>query len=121
MFKITTKPIVAIIGSNSIDSVNFNYFINKKEIAQIVGGGAQGVDLAVIEWAIQNRIDYVEFKPNYKIFGEKALLERDKDIIKYCDIIHSFWDGKSAETLFTMQYATKLERPIYLHLIEERD
>lgn len=121
MFKITTKPIVAIIGSRTIDSVNFNYFIDKQDIAQIVSGGAQGVDTAAAQWAKQNRIDYIEFKPNYKVFGKRAPLERDKDIVNYCDIIHSFWDGKSSGTLFTMEYATKLGRPIYLHIIEERD
>ena len=121
MFKITTKPIIAIVGSRSINSVNFNRFINKDHIAQVVSGGANGVDKAAEQWAKQNRIDFLEFKPNYKIYGKRAPLVRDEEIVNYCDAVIAFWDQQSSGTLYTLKYATKLKRPIYLHIIEERD
>lgn len=121
MAKITTKPIVAIIGSRTIKTVNFSRFINKDHVAQIVSGGANGVDKLAEDWAKQNRIDFVEFKPNYKIYGKRAPLVRDEEIIDYCDVVIAFWDKKSSGTLYTLQYATKMNRPIYLHIIEERD
>lgn len=121
MAKIISKPIVAIIGSRTIKSVNFNRFINKDHVAQIVSGGANGVDKLAEQWAKQNRIDFVEFKPNYKIYGKRAPLVRDEEMVDYCDAVIAFWDGKSPGTLYTLKYATKNKRPIYLHMIEERD
>lgn len=121
MFKITTKPIIAIIGSRTINSVNFNRFINKDHVAEVISGGANGVDKAAEQWAKQNKIDFLEFKPNYKIYGKRAPLVRDEEIVNYCDAIIAFWDQQSPGTLYTLKYATKLNRPIYLHIIEERD
>lgn len=122
MAKITTKPIIAIIGSRNIKVVNFDLFLDKNNIAQIVSGGAIGIDTLGEQWAKRNRIDTVIFKPNFDIFGfPAALFERNKDIINYCDEVHAFWDGKSHGTLHALKYATKLNRPIHLHIIEERD
>lgn len=40
----SSKPIVGIIGSRSITSLNLDLFLDKSEIGEIVSGGANGVD-----------------------------------------------------------------------------
>ncbi len=121
MAKITTKPIIAIVGSRDIKCVNFDLYLDKSNIAQVISGAANGVDTLAAEWARRNRIELVEYKPNYKVFGKRAPLVRDEEMVKACDIVIAFWNGKSTGTLYTIKYAKKINRKVIVHEIIERD
>ena len=41
------KPIVGIIGSRDITTLNLDLFIDKNHIGEVVSGGANGVDKIV--------------------------------------------------------------------------
>lgn len=121
MAKITTKPIVAIIGSRSIKALNINQYVRPASVAQIISGGANGVDMIAEHWAKSNHIDFIAFLPNYKIYGSKAPLIRDKEMVDAADVIIAFWDGVSTGTLYTIQYAYSIGRKCIVHLIKDRD
>ncbi len=115
------KPIVCICGSRSIDYVNLDMFINPESCGAIVSGGAIGIDSLAKNWAFRHKIEYIEFKPNYEIWGKQAPLERDKDMVDFCDVVIAFWDGVSSGTQFTFNYALKQQRIIFVHKIESTD
>lgn len=42
-------------------------------------------------------------------------------MVEFCDVLISFWDGRSTGTLQTINYAKKIGVPVYVHLIESLD
>lgn len=118
----SSKPIVCICGSRSINYLNLDMYLDKKAIGQIVSGGANGVDTLAEKWAKRNGIEFLAFLPQYEIYGGKyAPLKRDEDMVNYCDKLVCFWDGESKGAKYTMDYALRLSRKITLHLIEDLD
>lgn len=116
------KPIVGIIGSRDITTLNLDLFIDKNHIGEVVSGGANGVDKIVEDWAKRNKIEFIAMLPNYKLFGGRwAPLKRDEDIVNYCDLIICFWNGKSTGSKYTMNYAVKTGKRVILHIIEDRE
>ena len=117
-----SKPIICICGSRSINYLNLDLYLDKDNIGQIISGGANGVDTLAEKWAKKNNIEFLAFLPQYEVYGGKyAPIERDKDMVAASDKVVAFWDGKSAGTKFTIEYAAKLSCPVYLHYIEDLD
>ncbi len=83
-------------------------------IEMIISGGAPGTDTLAKKFAIQNKIEFLEFPPDYKKFGDKAKHIRDKLIVEECDKIIAFWDGECEGTKYTMNYAKQLGKPVKL-------
>lgn len=118
---ITTKPVVAIIGSRDIKNVNFDLYLDKNNIAQVISGGATGVDTLGENWAKRNRIEFAAYLPNFNVYGSPgALFERNKDMAKAADIVMAFWNGKSHGTKHMIDYSKSIGREVQVHLIEER-
>lgn len=117
----SSKPIIAIIGSRSINNINLGLFTDPSHCGQIISGDANGVDTIAKNWAAANKIEYVEYKSNYKIYGNRAPLVRDEEMVNAADIIIAFWNGKSTGTLYTLRYAIKTNRPYICHLIIDLD
>lgn len=118
---ITTKAAVAIVGSRAIKNVNFDLYLDKNNIGQVISGGATGVDTLGESWAKRNKIESVAFLPNFDVYGfPAALFERNKDMAKAADIVVAFWDGKSHGTKHMIDYAKSIGREVQVHLIEER-
>lgn len=115
------KPIVCINGSRSITNVNLSLFINSNHVGCIVTGGAHGIDTIAEHWAKANKIEWVCYLPQWDIFGKSAGIMRNKDMVNFCDILISFWDGKSLETKQTLKYAQEIGRPYICHLIRDLD
>lgn len=90
MARIITKPIVCIIGSRTINNVNLDRFIDSTHVAAVVSGGASGVDTLAEKWAKKHKVEFIIERPNYKVFGRKAPLERDKDMVNESDVIIAF-------------------------------
>lgn len=117
----SSKPIVLICGSRSIDNINLDWYLNPNDYSEVISGGANGVDTLAERWAKKHNLEFVAYLPNYKAFGGKyAPIERNKEMVHAADVVVAFWDGKSKGTLFTYNYAKKLDVPVVVHLIEER-
>ena len=115
------KPIVGIVGSRSITDINLDLFINPNHCGCVVSGGASGVDLLAEQWAKRNKIEFVCYPANWKLYGKKAGAIRDKEIVEFCDIIIAFHDGRSKGTLITLDYCKKLKVPYICHLVSQLD
>ena len=118
----SSKPIVCICGSRSINNLNLDFYLNPTDYGEVVCGGANGVDTLAEKWAKRYGLEFAAFLPQYEVYGGKyAPLKRDEDLVAYCDMVVAFWDGKSHGTKYTIDFAAKLGVPVYLHLIEDLD
>ena len=117
----SNKPIICINGSRSINYINLDLFIDPNHVGCVVSGGANGVDTLAEHWAKRNHIEFIAYLPQWKKFGKKAGIIRNHEMIEFCDVLISFWDGKSKGTLDTIIYAKKLGVPAYVHLINNLD
>jgi len=105
---------LAVIGVKELVEYKFISKALEKisNIELIISGGALGTDTLAKKIAIQNKIKFKEFPPDYKNFGEKAKHIRDKLIVEECDELIAFWDGKCEGTKYTMDYAKVLRKPV---------
>lgn len=101
---------LAIIGSRNCPPIDIASHL-KYIPDTIVSGGARGADTYAKEFAIKHNLKLIEFLPDYKKYGRKAPLVRNKLIVENCDCMIAFWDGKSRGTKYTLDYATKLGKP----------
>lgn len=113
----TSKKIILICGSRSLNNVSIGRYINSKEIGQVVHGGAIGIDTLAENWAQNNNIESIIFYPNYELYKKRAPLVRDKEMVDYCDEVIAFWDGKSRGTKYVIDYCKTIGRKCIVHLI----
>ena len=115
----TSKPIVLICGSRSITDLSIGRYINPKEVGQVVHGGATGVDTLAGQWAKKNNVESIIFSPNYEVYGKRAPLVRDKEMVEYADFVIAFWDGQSHGTKFVINYCKTIGRKCIVHLVTD--
>lgn len=115
----TSKSIVFICGSRSITDLPIGRYIHPKEVGQVIHGGAIGVDTLAEQWAKNNNIESIIFPPNYEIYGKRAPLVRDKEMVEYADFVIAFYDGHSHGTKYIIDYCKAICRKCIVHLIEE--
>ncbi|MCI7032644.1 MAG: hypothetical protein MR897_04370 [Bacteroidales bacterium] len=101
---------LAIIGSRTCPPIDIAAHL-KYIPDTIVSGGAIGADTYAKEFAIKHNLKLIEFLPDYEKYGRKAPLVRNKLIVKECDCLIAFWDGKSRGTKFTLDYAERMGKP----------
>ena len=97
---------IAVIGSRSIAAVDIDRYVPSG--AEIVSGGAKGVDASAVEYARKNGLKLTLFEPEYERYGRAAPILRNKKIVDYADKIIAFWDGNSKGTLSVIEYAKKV-------------
>jgi hypothetical protein len=78
-----------------------------------VHGGAIGFDSQVENYAEQHGIKTQIIRPDYKKYGKKAPLIRNKDIVKDADLLVACYDGRDyGGTLYTINIAKYHNIPI---------
>lgn len=92
---------IAIIGSRSLSVKNLGDYL-PESTAEIVSGGAKGIDSDAAEYARMHGIRLTEFLPDYKRYGRFAPLKRNEEIADYADCAVAFWDGASKGTEYTI-------------------
>ncbi|MCK5050408.1 MAG: DUF2493 domain-containing protein [Candidatus Cloacimonetes bacterium] len=105
---------LAVIGTKKFTDFTFLSTTLGKipNIEMIISGGAPGTDTLAKKYAIQNKIEFLEFPPDYKKFGDKAKHIRDKLIVEECDELIAFWDGECEGTKYTLDYAKQLGKAV---------
>lgn len=79
---------------------------------EVVSGGATGVDSWADTAARKRTLKVTEFKPDYARYnGKLAPLKRNEEIVKYCDILVAFWNGRSKGTKYTLDKASSQHVP----------
>jgi len=74
----------------------------------IISGGAIGVDTAAEKYAQGKGLAFRKILPDYKLFGKRAPLVRDTQIVKEADLVLAFWDMESRGTSFTISECIRL-------------
>lgn len=102
---------IAVVGSRNLDEVDIDKYISP-DVDEIVSGGATGVDACAAKFSRDMGIKLTEFLTEYKKYGRRAPIVRNKQIVDYADKIIAFWDGSSRGTLSVIKYAEKQAKPI---------
>ena len=108
-----SKKSLGVVGSRSFNNYSYLSLIlnkNKKNIGQIVSGGANGVDSLAARWAIENNIPLVEFLPDWNKHGKSAGFIRIKDIVLNSDSVVTFHKNKSRGTQHSIDLAKKFNK-----------
>ena len=105
----------AIVGSRNLLIYNLKPYL-PDNVAEIVSGGAMGIDACAKKYALLNNIKYTEFLPEYNLYGKSAPLKRNLQIIEYSDLIIAFWDGKSRGTKFVIDNCKKQNKDYKVYI-----
>ncbi len=107
---------VAVIGSRSIESIDISKYI-PDDTSLIISGGALGIDSLAEKYADENGIEKLIILPDYEFYGKGAPLIRDRLIVDHADIVIAIWDGRSAGTEYTINYAKQQSVPCRIYII----
>ena len=105
---------IAVIGSRTLFVPDLGRYL-PSGLTEIVSGGARGVDTCARAYARENNIPLAEFLPDYALFGRRAPLERNLQIIRYADAVVAFWDGKSRGTFFVLSSCRQCGKPLTVY------
>ncbi|MGN0562986.1 MAG: hypothetical protein ACI4K6_09280 [Candidatus Fimenecus sp.] len=106
---------VAVIGSRNLTVSNLEQFL-PKETTEIVSGGARGIDTCAKVFAKTHHIKLTEFLPQYELYGRRAPLKRNLQIIEYADLVLAFWDGQSRGTKYVIDNCKRRNKAIQVYL-----
>jgi len=112
---------IAIIGSRTFldyellsDTIKKYLSENNLIIKSVVSGGAKGADTLAEKFALENTIEMIVFKPDWKRFGKRAGFMRNTLIIENSDVVFAFWDGKSSGTKDSIEKAKSLNKKVII-------
>lgn len=101
--------IIALIGSRTFN--DYAYLKEKMklfpEITKIISGGAKGADQLAERYAKEFNLPIEIVLPDWKKYGKSAGIFRNRLIVDKADLIVAFWNGKSAGTQSSIEYARK--------------
>ena len=106
---------IGVIGGLMRKDRDFVFSILKDFIKSgdtIVSGGAEGVDTFAREYAKENKIQIVEFLPDFKRDGNGAYMARNALIAEQSDIVLAFPSSSSSGTWHTVGIAKTLEKRV---------
>jgi len=105
---------IAIVGSRTFDNytlVEHTLSTYKQQIEVVVSGGARGADKLGEQWATENGIKTLIFKPDWTKYGKRAGILRNNDIIQNADYVIAFWDGQSKGTAHSISLCKTHNKP----------
>ena len=108
---------VAIIGSRSfknkplLEETMQIFQATHNAIGLIISGGAKGADSMGVQWANRNNIPTIVFYPDFKK-RKRAYHFRNRQIVKECDVLIAFWNGRSTGTKYTIDFAKVMEKEV---------
>ena len=86
--------------------------INPDEIQMVISGGAKGVGTFAKLFAARHRKPYMEFAPQYNVYGRYATLKRNTQIVKEATTVIAFPSVKSKGTYHSINEAQRLGRRV---------
>ena len=106
------KVVVAVVGSRGVKSCTaLARRLAELEPAEVVSGGAAGVDTLAATWARAHGVPLTELRPDYAAHGPTAATHvRNAEIVRRAALVLVVWDGRSKGTLSTMRAARRLGR-----------
>jgi predicted Rossmann fold nucleotide-binding protein DprA/Smf involved in DNA uptake len=84
----------------------------------VITGGARGVDKAAEEAAIARGLRVETYRPRWGAQGRGAGIIRNRLMVNACDQVVAFWDGKSAGTKSTIEFAKATGKPLVVYMLD---
>lgn len=84
--------------------------INPNDVKLVISGGAKGVDTYAKLFACRHRKHYMEFSPQYALYGRYATLRRNTQIVEEVSTVIAFPSANSKGTLHSIKEAHRLGR-----------
>lgn len=85
----------------------------------LLSGGSGSVDNAAYAEAITRGIPIHIYPANWNKYGNRAAYLRNKRIVKLCDIVYAFWDGRSPGTSMVIQLAKEMGKELVIRRPEK--
>ncbi|SHL75556.1 SLOG family protein [Hymenobacter psychrotolerans] len=110
---IKIQMIVGVVGSRALAHcppllARLDALHRAGELAEVVSGGAAGVDALAACWAMRHGIPLTEYLPDYAAHGKAAPLVRNRQLVAAADVVLVCWDGVSRGTLDAARKAARL-------------
>lgn len=86
--------------------------INLDDVQTVISGGAKGVDTFAKMFACRHRKPYMEFSPQYALYGRYATLRRNTQIVEEASTVIAFPSSDSKGTYYSIKEARRLGRHI---------
>ena len=86
--------------------------INPEEIQMVISGGAKGVNSFAKLFAAHHHKSYMEFAPQYNVYGRYATLKRNTQIVKEATTVIAFPSAESKGTYHSIKEAQRLGRRV---------
>lgn len=109
---------LAIVGTRN-PGVNYQEWekllldkINPDEIQMIISGGAKGVDTYAKLFAARHHKPYMEFAPQYSVYGRYATLKRNTQIVREASTVIAFPSAESRGTYHSIKEAQRFGRRV---------
>ena len=109
--------VVGIIGSTSISDCDLEKFIRLKEVSHIITGEEKKIHKIASQYAQKHNLSCSIMRKDTERFGPAACNIRDLAIVSHCDKVYVFWDGKSEETKYIVDFAYDCEREVSMVII----
>ena len=90
-------------------------FINDNVI--ILSGCCKGADKLGETYAEEHGLDIESYPAQWKQYGKRAGVVRNRKMVEAADFIICFWDGKSKGTKNMIECAKRLNKPIKIMMI----
>ncbi|MDE6631791.1 MAG: DNA-protecting protein DprA [Muribaculaceae bacterium] len=90
------------------------YKINPDEIQMVISGVAKGVDTFAKLFAARHHKPYIEFAPQYNVYGRYATLKRNTQIVKEATTLIAFPSAESKGTYHSIEEAHRLSRRVII-------
>lgn len=104
----STRNLIIVCGSRVYDNYDkfcssLERFLSKYDSADIISGGARGVDNMAIRYANLHNIPLHVFNANWSVYGKSAGYIRNAEMLEFArnngnPIVLAFWDGVSPGT-----------------------
>ncbi len=112
---------VAIIGSRSVTMDCYPKILPyiPRGASEIVSGGADGADSLAAKYAQHAHLPLKIFRPDYACFHKSAPLQRNIELVRYCDYVLVLWDGKSRGTAHVIHTCIQEYTPVHVLIIRD--
>lgn len=90
----------------------------KREIKEVVSGGARGIDLAGEAYAKDRGYTIKVFRPDWEGLGKRAGIVRNAQMADYADALIAIWDGRSKGTRNMIENMKSQGKKVYVYLVQ---